>query len=126
MNENKPIVGVVGLGIMGSAFSKNLLEKGFRVIGFDVAPKAREHAAQLGVVIADSPRAVGEQSDCVLSSLPTAAAFCRDDGTRWSHQRETTAGSDISPVGGRGYLYAGTARQVPSPRSTAVCPGGHD
>lgn len=75
MNANKPIVGVVGLGIMGSAFSKNLLEKGFRVIGFDVAPKARQHAAQLGVVIADSPKAVGEQSDCVLSSLPTAAAF---------------------------------------------------
>ncbi len=29
-------VGIIGLGIMGSAISRNLVERGWRVIGFDI------------------------------------------------------------------------------------------
>ena len=29
-------VGIVGLGIMGSAIARNLVERGWRVIGFDI------------------------------------------------------------------------------------------
>jgi putative dehydrogenase len=75
MSAEAITVGIVGLGIMGSAFSRNLIAKGFRVIGYDVDQKARTSAAEAGVVIAESPRAVGEQVDCVLSSLPNPAAF---------------------------------------------------
>ena len=29
-------IGVIGLGIMGAAYARNLMGKGFKVIGFDV------------------------------------------------------------------------------------------
>ena len=29
-------VGILGLGIMGSAIARNLVERGWRVIGFDI------------------------------------------------------------------------------------------
>ncbi|NBO02173.1 MAG: NAD(P)-dependent oxidoreductase, partial [Betaproteobacteria bacterium] len=32
----KQTVGLVGLGIMGGAYARNLLSKGFEVVGFDV------------------------------------------------------------------------------------------
>ena len=37
-------VGVIGLGIMGSAMSANLMKAGFKVVGFDVlAPRRKTH-----------------------------------------------------------------------------------
>ena len=35
-------VGIVGLGIMGGSFGKNLLKENFEVIGFDILPKQVE------------------------------------------------------------------------------------
>ena len=35
-------VGMIGLGIMGSAMSKNLIAAGFSVIGYDISPEAVE------------------------------------------------------------------------------------
>ena len=32
-------VGIVGLGIMGGAIARNLVERGWRVIGFDTEPR---------------------------------------------------------------------------------------
>jgi 3-hydroxyisobutyrate dehydrogenase-like beta-hydroxyacid dehydrogenase len=34
-------VGVIGLGIMGSAMSANLVKAGFRVHGYDIVPAQR-------------------------------------------------------------------------------------
>ena len=31
-------VGIVGLGIMGGAFAKNLVAAGWRVVGYDIDP----------------------------------------------------------------------------------------
>ncbi|MGA8225977.1 MAG: NAD(P)-binding domain-containing protein, partial [Xanthobacteraceae bacterium] len=45
MRSGKQTVGIVGLGIMGGAFARNLVASGFRVIGFDVDP-ARRRAAR--------------------------------------------------------------------------------
>jgi 3-hydroxyisobutyrate dehydrogenase-like beta-hydroxyacid dehydrogenase len=35
-------VGIVGLGIMGGAYARNLLAAGFRVVGYDVAKRPLE------------------------------------------------------------------------------------
>ncbi len=46
-------VGMIGLGIMGGAISRNLVERGWRVIGYDTDPARRTELAQANVTIAD-------------------------------------------------------------------------
>ena len=61
-------VGLVGLGRMGSAIAQRLGERGCEVIAWDQNPKAM--AAQGNRVRAvDSPRAVAESADVVLSII---------------------------------------------------------
>ena len=68
-------VGIVGLGRMGSAMAGNLIEAGFEVVGRDTDKARAEALAAMGGKVADSPRAVAEAADCVMTSLPTIAAF---------------------------------------------------
>ena len=42
-------VGLLGLGIMGSAIAPNLLKAGFEVVGFDPDPISRERLRTLGI-----------------------------------------------------------------------------
>ena len=63
-------VGVIGLGIMGGAFAKNLAAAGLRVVGFDLSPKARSAAARAGVEIASSASDVASKAPIVLTSPP--------------------------------------------------------
>jgi L-threonate 2-dehydrogenase len=63
-------VGVIGLGIMGSAMSANLAKNGFKVVGFDVDPKARRAAR------ATPASSVAEvDAGIIVTSLPSAAAL---------------------------------------------------
>ena len=68
-------VGIVGLGRMGSAMAGNLIAAGFAVVGRDTDPARADALAAMGGQAADSPRAVAEAADCVMTSLPTIAAF---------------------------------------------------
>jgi putative dehydrogenase len=68
-------VGMIGLGIMGSAMSFNLGRAGFRVVGYDLMPKRRAEHARAGGVAAASPRAVARRAGIVITSLPSARAL---------------------------------------------------
>ena len=68
-------VGMIGLGIMGSAMSANLMRAGFRVAGFDVVPRRRAEHVRLGGVAARSPREVARRTEIVITSLPSAYAL---------------------------------------------------
>jgi 3-hydroxyisobutyrate dehydrogenase-like beta-hydroxyacid dehydrogenase len=68
-------VGMIGLGIMGSAMSFNLGRAGFRVVGYDVAAGPRGAHARAGGVAARSPREVAKRADIVITSLPSATAL---------------------------------------------------
>jgi len=68
-------VGMIGLGIMGSAMSLNLGRAGFRVVGYDVAPRQRAAHARAGGVAARSVAAVARRADIVIASLPSARAL---------------------------------------------------
>ncbi len=68
-------VGVIGLGIMGSAMSLNLGRAGFRVVGYDVMPKRRTEHARAGGVVARSPRAVARRASILITSLPSTRAL---------------------------------------------------
>jgi L-threonate 2-dehydrogenase len=67
-------VGIIGLGIMGSAISRNLVERGWRVIGFDIDAARTAELAQAGVTIASDVAEVVREAPIVMTSLPTPAA----------------------------------------------------
>lgn len=68
-------IGVIGLGIMGSAMAEALLAKNIDVVGHDVSPQARQRLKKAGGrPLADST-AVAEEADIVITSLATVAAL---------------------------------------------------
>ena len=67
-------VGIIGLGIMGGAIARNLVDRGWRVIGFDTDAAKRAELAAARVVIADSVAQVTRDAPIIMTSLPTPAA----------------------------------------------------
>lgn len=59
---NRARIGLFGLGLMGTAITRRLLEAHFDVMGFDVDPSKRESFAALGGLPAES--AAGVAADC--------------------------------------------------------------
>lgn len=65
-------VGFVGVGNMGWPMAKNLMAAGFHVNVYDARPaSAKKFAADIGGTAHDSPAALGEQSDIVVTMLPS-------------------------------------------------------
>lgn len=77
-------VGLIGVGLLGSAVATRLLKAGHRVIGFDTAAERLRALRDLGGEAGASVRAVALESDAVctlLPSLPTVeAAILGPDG----------------------------------------------
>ena len=67
-------VGIVGLGIMGGAIARNLVERGWRVIGFDTHPAKNAELSQAKVAIAADVAALARDVPIIMTSLPTPAA----------------------------------------------------
>jgi putative dehydrogenase len=67
-------VGIVGLGIMGGAIARNLVERGWRVVGYDIDAGRRTELAQAGVTIAGGVDQVTRDTVIIMTSLPTPAA----------------------------------------------------
>jgi len=68
-------VGVLGLGIMGSAMAGNLLKSGFVVLGFDPVAAARARFRAAGGRVSTDPAALAREVDVIIASLPHAAAL---------------------------------------------------
>ena len=68
-------VGVLGLGIMGSAMSSNLINAGYEVIGYDPVEEQMARLESLGGKGAGNPREAAEQCQAVITSLPTVEAL---------------------------------------------------
>ena len=67
-------VGIVGLGIMGGAIARNLVDRGWHVIGFDIDAARRDELARAGVKIAGNAVQVARDAPIVMTSLPSPAA----------------------------------------------------
>jgi 3-hydroxyisobutyrate dehydrogenase-like beta-hydroxyacid dehydrogenase len=68
-------VGVIGLGIMGSAISSNLVKAGLATCGFDVLTRRREALERAGGRTARDASAVAREAPIVLTSLPSSEAL---------------------------------------------------
>ena len=69
------MVGVVGLGIMGGAMAANLVQAGFRVIGYDVAVDATERLRANGGKPAASIAEVMREAPITIVSIATVKAL---------------------------------------------------
>lgn len=85
-------VGIIGLGIMGSAFARNILKDGFTVHGHDIDPANVDKLEQLGGKPASSAKDVANKSDLVITSLPSVSSFhavmTGNNGILSSHKKE--------------------------------------
>src|ERR1700726_1016226 len=68
-------VGMIGLGIMGSAMSGNLIRAGLKVLGYDVLPRRRDEHRKGGGSVARSCRDVAKRCDIIVTSLPSSDAL---------------------------------------------------
>lgn len=76
-------VGLVGLGLMGTAMSTRLLVAGYGVVGFDPEPEARAAHEVRGGTLAETAADVASASRVVILSLPNgqiSRSVCLDAG----------------------------------------------
>ena len=66
--------GIIGLGIMGGAIARNLVERGWHVIGFDIDAARRSELAAANVEIAADVAQVASNSPIIMTSLPGSVA----------------------------------------------------
>ena len=59
-------VGIIGLGDMGIGMARNIIKKGFDLVGYDLRDERLRILETLGGKGASSPQEVGQQSDVVF------------------------------------------------------------
>src|SRR3989304_5139963 len=98
MSKNN--VGMIGLGIMGSAMSANLVKAGFEVLGFDPVAARRTALKRAGGRPARRGRDVAARSPIIITSLPSADALA-------------SVSADIAAARRRGRTGVGTRTRPP-------------
>jgi 3-hydroxyisobutyrate dehydrogenase-like beta-hydroxyacid dehydrogenase len=73
--KSQGAVGIVGLGIMGGAFARNLIARGWRVVGFDISAARCKELARDGVEIVRDAKALAKAVPLIITSLPKPAAL---------------------------------------------------
>src|SRR5574341_1747667 len=68
-------LGFVGLGVMGSRMVKRLLDAGHTVTGYNRTRSKAQGLLEAGMRWGDSPRAVAETADVILSMVTNTAAL---------------------------------------------------
>jgi 3-hydroxyisobutyrate dehydrogenase-like beta-hydroxyacid dehydrogenase len=73
--RRKGTVGVIGLGIMGGSFARNLAESGWRVLGYDIDRARRRALAKAGVEIMPDVATLARSVPVIITSLPSPQAL---------------------------------------------------
>src|SRR5208283_1447656 len=68
-------VGIIGLGIMGSAMAANLVGAGFTTFGYDLLARRRRDLVRIGGRAARSAGEVARRTSIVVTSLPSSTAL---------------------------------------------------
>jgi 2-hydroxy-3-oxopropionate reductase len=63
-------LGFIGTGGMGSGMASNLIKAGYTLVVNDLRREVTQHLENQGALFKDSPKAVAEASEMVLSMLP--------------------------------------------------------
>ena len=70
MQQQRQRIGLIGLGSMGRGIGQNLMKHGFPLTVYDANPDAIEALPGFGATAVETPRAVAERSDVVITVLP--------------------------------------------------------
>jgi 3-hydroxyisobutyrate dehydrogenase len=106
-------IAFLGLGHMGGPMSKNLVDAGHTVRGFDPVPVAAEAAAGHGVVVLDSGVDAVAGADVVITMLPHGDAVKR-------------CYAEILPAAGEGALFIDSSTiSVDDAREVHALAGSH-
>jgi 3-hydroxyisobutyrate dehydrogenase-like beta-hydroxyacid dehydrogenase len=73
--DPRPVVGLIGLGNMGTAFAERLLDAGYPLVVGNRTPEKAEALAARSAAVAASPAQLAEQADVILTSLADDEAF---------------------------------------------------
>src|SRR5437016_9530179 len=69
-----PIVGVIGMGHIGSHMAQRLLAAGYQLVVYDRTREKAQELGPLGALAAQTPRELAAHSDVVLVSVTDDAA----------------------------------------------------
>ncbi|MDR3561853.1 MAG: 2-hydroxy-3-oxopropionate reductase [Negativicutes bacterium] len=100
-------IGFIGLGVMGKPMSKNLLKAGYQLVVYDLYQPAVAELVSAGAEAANSPRAVAEQCDKIVTMLPNSPhvrqALLGENGVIESAKPGTIIidASSIAPIAAR-------------------------
>jgi 2-hydroxy-3-oxopropionate reductase len=82
--QRKPVIGFIGLGIMGKPMAKNLLAAGYPLVVLNRSRGPVDELVALGAEAGTTPRDVAARSDVVITMLPDSpdveAVALGDDG----------------------------------------------
>jgi 3-hydroxyisobutyrate dehydrogenase-like beta-hydroxyacid dehydrogenase len=115
-SQGTTVIGQIGLGIMGGAFAKHLLQAGFQVMGFDPDAQRLAQLRRHGGRSAVSGGAVAGRCATLITSLPSVkaceAAFFGRDGIAARARRGTVViETSTMPLETKMALREGCARQ---------------
>ena len=65
-------IGLIGMGLMGQSFIKNLVKARIHVQGFDTDQKRMSQLKTIGGTPLNSPHHIGKDVDFVITSLPNS------------------------------------------------------
>src|SRR5579862_1049018 len=96
----KQSVGMLGLGIMGSAMAANLLYAGFTVVGYDPLAVCRRRHRKAGGIVAKSADEVASRAKVVITSLPSAKALLEaaNQMIKTKHTRQIVIETSTLPI----------------------------
>ena len=98
-------IAYLGLGTMGRAMARNLVEAGYVVRGYDPNPEAKKNASGFGVEVFSSAAEAATEADVICSSVPKTEhvkeAYLSDKGALATASKGTVCFdfSTISPEG---------------------------
>ena len=67
---DKPVIGYIGLGLMGKPMARNLIKAGYKVIVHNRSQAAVAELVAQGAEKANSPKEVAQKADIVFTNLP--------------------------------------------------------
>jgi putative dehydrogenase len=70
-------IGIIGLGIMGSAYARNLGKAGIEIVGCEIDESRFAALSDVPIIRAASPAEVAAKVDRIITSLPNATAFTK-------------------------------------------------
>ena len=76
-NRETSRIGLIGLGLVGTALADVLLQRGFKLIGFDIDEQRCGWLREQGAVIADSPQHAASLGR-ITNPVPVATADLRN------------------------------------------------